>query len=142
TQQMSLDSLLPVSVIVQEITVIPGVEHGLEKQSKHLHAANAAKTPVGGVDASANNAEPPVCNFLAQQIIFREQCALVKSAQPLEHFTIEQHEHSGAEWTNHQRAILGDVVAQIQNTVTQSTLRAPDIGGHTVQSAAFHQLQR
>src|SRR5947208_15078626 len=92
------DFVLPVSVIVQEIAVIPGVEHGLQEQSKHLHAANTAEAPVGCMNAPAHNPEFPVRNFLAQQIIFRKECTLVEAAQAVEGFPVKQHKHSRAEW--------------------------------------------
>src|SRR5215472_15846302 len=76
-----LNLLPPVSPIVEEITVVPGVEHRLHEQPDDLEVTHVAEAPVGGVNASANDPEPAVRNFFAQQIVFCVQCPLVKAAQ-------------------------------------------------------------
>jgi hypothetical protein len=87
----------PVSLIIQEVTVIPGVEHGLEEEAENLHAAHIFEATVGGMNAAPHNAESPVVYLLAEQIILGIQRALVESAKPAEYLTVEQHEHAGAE---------------------------------------------
>src|SRR5215471_20909163 len=76
-----LDFLPPITVVVQEIIFVPGVEQGPEKHADDFETSHAAEAPVGGVDAPTQHAKTPVRDFLAQQVILRIQRPFMESAQ-------------------------------------------------------------
>src|SRR5262249_42111606 len=130
-----LDLLPPVSLIMKEIIVVPGIEHRLQEQTDDLQVTHVAEAPVGGVNAPANDPEPAVRNFLAQQIVLCVEGALVETAQAVERSLLEQHEHPSAERPDQHRAILRNVVSDIEHVVAQRAVAAPDVGGHALQLA-------
>src|SRR5437588_13114146 len=106
---------MPVALIMEKVIVVPGVQHGLQKQPDNLEVSHVAETAVGGVNASADNPKPAIRHLLAEQVILGIQRLLVKTTEFLEDTSLEQHEHAGAEGAHHHRPILGDIVAQIKN---------------------------
>src|SRR5215470_7963634 len=70
-----LDLLPPITPVMKEIVVVPGIEHRLQEQACDLHAAHVAEAAVGGVNASAHHAEAVITDLFAEQIIFRVESA-------------------------------------------------------------------
>src|SRR5258708_36075001 len=125
---LSLDLLVPVSLIVQEVIFVESVQHGLEEQPDDAMASHVAEAAVCGGDAARDNAEFPVRDLLAEQIVFSIESVLVEAAQLLEPRFREEHVHAGAEWPAEQRSVLSQIIEEIKSVVGQMAASAPDVG--------------
>src|SRR5260370_2393888 len=79
-----LDLLVPISLIMQEVVFVKRIQHGLEKEPDDTVAAHVTEAPVGGRDAAGDDAEFPVRDLLAEQIVFGVERVFVKAAQLIE----------------------------------------------------------
>src|SRR6266700_3298472 len=101
---------------------------------------HTAEPPVGGVDASANNAKPAIGDLFAEQIVFRIKRAFMEATQAVKCSFFEKHEHASAKWADQDRAILCDIVSEVQNVVAYGPLAAPDVGGNAVELPSRDQV--
>src|SRR5215468_4420899 len=101
-------------MVLQEIILVPGIEHGFEKHAYDFETPHAAETSIRSVNAPTHHAETPVGDFLAQQIIFSIQRAFMEPAEFFELLPVKQHEHPRTEGTHQHGTILGDVVADVE----------------------------
>ncbi len=107
---------------MQEIIVIPGVHHGLQKHAYDFQMPHAAEPPVRCVNTAAYDSELPVLYLFAQKIVFRVQRLFMEASKPVEGGFLEQHEHARAERLYQQRAVLRDVVGKVKHMIASGAL--------------------
>ena len=127
-------------MVAEKIIVVPGIHHGLQEHAYDLEMPHIAKAPVGGVDASTNDPKPAVGDFFAEKVVLRVESAFIEAAQAVKHGLFEKHEHTGAERANHDRAILSNVIGEVQDVVAHGPLAAPDVGSDAVESPSRDQV--
>src|SRR5215469_5667322 len=130
----------PVLVIPQEVTLVPVIHRRLEEQPAHPQMPHALKSPVCGVDPATHDGEAPPLHLLAEQIIFGEEHALVKSAQLAESLEIKQHEHPGRKRAMQARQVLEAIVRRVEQPVHPISVAAKNVGGDAVQLIALGSL--
>src|SRR4051794_38912957 len=96
----------PVALVFEEILIVPGVEGGLEEPEEDMEMSHVAEAAVGGVYAAGEDTEAPVCNLLAEQIVFGVHGAFVEASELDEALAAEEHEHAGRERTHETRGVL------------------------------------
>src|SRR5271165_1285432 len=97
---------------------------------------------IRGVDTAAHDAESTPCHLLAQQIIFRKRDLLVKAAQLMKLFRIEQHEHPGRKGMVQARKVLKEIVARIKQFVDPVAVAANNVRSHTMKMFSLRELNR
>ena len=68
---------------MEEVIVIPGIQHRLYKHLDDGQMAHAAEATVRGMDRAAHNAELAIPHVLAEQVILSIERSFVKAAQPV-----------------------------------------------------------
>ena len=72
---------LPVFVVPQKETVVPGVERRPHEQTRHPKMPHLAEAPIGCNYCSWHDAKPLALNLFAQHVVFGEKRAFVEPAQ-------------------------------------------------------------
>src|SRR5580698_4992174 len=128
----------PISLIAEKVAVVPAVKHGLEEHPDHFGVAELLEAAVGGEDSSAHDAEADASDTFGEKVVFREEGALVETAETPEGFAVEEHEHAGGEGFGEAADALHEVVAGVEEIVEEAAFATGDVGGGEMQATALH----
>src|ERR1039458_2836614 len=131
---------LPVFVIAQEVVFVPVVHRGFQEQPAHAQMSHFLETAVGGVDAAADDTEALPLHLLAEQVVLGKENLLMKSAEFVEPFQVEKHEHSRGEGMMEAREVLEEIVSGVKQLVDPVAVAAKDIRGDTMKLLALGQF--
>src|SRR5579863_7518251 len=112
---------------------VPEIHCGKQEEPDHAQVSHFLKSPVGGVNASANDAELVSRHLLAQKIVLRKVHFLVKAIEFIKTPLIEKHEHARAERLMQPGQMLEEVVAEINSFIEPVALTADDVRGNTME---------
>src|SRR5580704_4272091 len=95
---------------------------------------------IGGVDATADDAETFAVDLLAEQVVLGKENLFVKSSEFAEFFHVEQHEHARGERVVEAREVLEAIVAGVKQLVDPTASAAKDVRSHAMKLLALSQF--
>src|SRR5882762_8378430 len=104
---------MPISLIMQEVFVIPAIYQYFQEQAHNLEMSGSLEAAVGSVDAAGDNPKFPARKFFGEEIVLSIEGTLMEAAQLIKSTLIEQHEHSGAERLYQHGTVLGKIVPDV-----------------------------